>query len=346
MKSLSIWHDPKPEEIPATVEDFLAKLGGPTVIIISGKNNTTRARAVVTLLHGNEPSGTKAIHHWLRSGIKPTVNMHCIIASVQLALIEPGFYYRHLPTARDLNRCFRPPFHGPEGELAKAILDYLFALQPECLLDIHNTSGSGPNFGVAIDDDPKHKALCSLFANRMMISSIRVGALMEISEIAIPTATIECGGAIDQTADIVAMGGLQLYMHKPDVLTLEPAEWDMMEVLYDPIRIEVAPEATVSYGHELNPEFDVTLWSNLEHYNSGSIHEDSLIGWLKNGDLGLINAKDALGNRQTENMFQIKNNHLYPSRPLRLFMATTNASIAKSDCICYAVFDKRREDML
>ncbi len=339
MNYLSVWDNPQPNEIPETVETFLKKLGGPTVISISGKDNT-RSRAVVTLLHGNEPSGVFAIHHWLRSKIQPSVNMHCIIVSVQTALIPPGFFYRHLEEKRDPNRCFKPPFHGEEGELAKEILNYLLKLQPECLIDIHNTSGSGPNFGVAIDDDPKHQALCSLFADRLIITSMRLGALMEISEITIPTVTIECGGALDEASNLVAMGGLQLYMHKPNVLTLEETDWDM-ELLYDPIRVEVASDSTVCYDNQPNLNTDITLLPNLEHHNSGHVTQETPLGWMKDDNLTAINAKDSLGNRQTEKLFQLKNNQLFPTQPLRLFMATTNPTIAKSDCICYIVFDKK-----
>jgi hypothetical protein len=62
MSSIKLDHlyDPEPSTIAETVYGFLAQLGGPTAIHITG-HDTRRCRVVVTLLHGNEPSGLKAV---------------------------------------------------------------------------------------------------------------------------------------------------------------------------------------------------------------------------------------------------------------------------------------------
>ncbi|MBQ0785555.1 MAG: hypothetical protein KBT66_15110, partial [Amphritea sp.] len=60
-------HNPKPETLPENVGAFLRQLGGPTLIVVDGRDNS-RCRAIATLLHGNEPSGVRAILGWLRSG--------------------------------------------------------------------------------------------------------------------------------------------------------------------------------------------------------------------------------------------------------------------------------------
>ena len=90
------WVDPKTRDVGTTVEEFLTRLGGPTWIVLSGRD-PLRTRAVTTLLHGNEPSGVRAIFQWLRSGTRPRVNLACFIGAVEAALAQPGFAYRHLP---------------------------------------------------------------------------------------------------------------------------------------------------------------------------------------------------------------------------------------------------------
>ena len=104
--------NPTPDQIADDVEGFLHQLAGPTLITISGED-TSRTRAISTLLHGNEPSGLRAVHAWLRSGRKPAVNIICFIASVQAALHEELFKHRSVPGQRDLNRCFGPPTKRP-----------------------------------------------------------------------------------------------------------------------------------------------------------------------------------------------------------------------------------------
>ena len=127
------------------VQEFLEILGAPACLFLEGEDSS-RTRAMVTLLHGNEPSGTIALHRWLRSGQRPAVNVVCIVASIAAALEPPPFSYRMLPRARDLNRCFKPPFDDAQGALAEEILEILHMHHPEAVVDVHNTSGSGPSW--------------------------------------------------------------------------------------------------------------------------------------------------------------------------------------------------------
>ena len=99
--------NPLATELGNHVEAFLAWMGGPTCFLLEG-DDPTRTRALVTLLHGNEPSGVMALFRWLKSGQQPAVNVVCIVASVAAALEPPLFSHRMLPRARDLNRCFMP----------------------------------------------------------------------------------------------------------------------------------------------------------------------------------------------------------------------------------------------
>ena len=70
------------------VQEFLEILGGPACLFLEGEDGS-RTRALVTLLHGNEPSGAIALHRWLRSGQRPAVNVVCVLASVAAALEPP-----------------------------------------------------------------------------------------------------------------------------------------------------------------------------------------------------------------------------------------------------------------
>ena len=109
MKQLRFIENPDVAEIGNSPEEFLNWLGQAGCIFLEGEN-PERTRAFVTLLHGNEPSGARALFQWLKSGRRPAVNVLCFLPSVQAALQPPVYSHRMLAGRRDLNRCFRPPF--------------------------------------------------------------------------------------------------------------------------------------------------------------------------------------------------------------------------------------------
>jgi len=329
--------DPASDEVGNNVEEFLQWLGGPACIYLTGEADD-RTRALVTLLHGNEPSGAIALHRWLASGQRPAVNVVCVVASVAAALAPPLFSQRMLPRARDLNRCFRPPYDDAQGVLAAEILEILNFHHPEAVVDMHNTSGSGPSFGVCTYMDRQHDALVSLFTQRLIISDLGLGALMEISEHSFPTVTVEVGGRLDEEAHELAYEGMCRYFQAPAVLDPGDTDWGL-ELLRDPIRLELNDNVTLTYADKPSANYDITLRVDIEHHNFGAISPDTLLGWARSPGLDLFTALDAGGQCAVTRLVRVENGELYPAQPLKLFMITNNAAIAESDCLFYAVAD-------
>ena len=102
-KLLNHYVDPTATEVGDNVEEFLAFLGGASSILFTGEYSS-RTRALVTLLHGNEPSGCMAVYRWIKSGRKPAVNVLCIVASVAASQTPPLFSHRVIAPKPDL-RC-------------------------------------------------------------------------------------------------------------------------------------------------------------------------------------------------------------------------------------------------
>jgi len=336
VKRFSFIRNPLATDIGDDVEDFLQILGDPACFFIEGED-AGRTRALVTLLHGNEPSGVMALFRWLKSGQRPAVNVVCVVASVAAALESPVFSHRMLPRARDLNRCFRPPFDDAQGALAEEILEILHMHHPEAVVDLHNTSGSGPSFGVCTFMDRQHDALVSLFTRRLIISNLRLGALMEISEHSYPTVTVEVGGRLDEAAHALAYEGVCRYFAAPDVLAAgtEPE----LELLTDPIRVELRDNVTLTYADEPRPGYDITLRSDIEYHNFSGVTPDTLLGWAGGPERALFSAQDMGGRCAVTDILRIEEGRLYPARSLQLFMITNNAAIAQTDCLFYAVAD-------
>ncbi|WP_228739283.1 succinylglutamate desuccinylase/aspartoacylase domain-containing protein [Marinobacter arenosus] len=332
---LDYLNDPSPRTLGRSPLEWLDRLHKPTVIHVTG-SDPSRTRAMATLLHGNEPSGLFALHRWLLEQQTPEVNMLFLLGGVYPAKIHPPLSHRQLPEGLDLNRCFKEPFEGEEGAIAHAMLAELHKAKPECLLDLHNTSGTGPAFAVTITNDAAHQALTSLFTDRLVMTDLRLGALMEYSEQEVPTVTIECGGSQDDHAHQLAYEGLIRYASRPDVLSLEQADWDVA-VMRNPIRVELAPEATIEYRLEPTGQADLTFPPDIERRNFGIVSPDEPLGWVGEKGLRILTAISHNRTENLEQVLQVRDGQIYPAQAIKAFMITTNPVIAKSDCLFYAV---------
>ncbi|KEA64075.1 hypothetical protein ADIMK_1810 [Marinobacterium lacunae] len=317
-----------------TDAEFLNRLSGAAVILIPGRDRS-RTRALCTLLHGNEPSGTRALHRYLREGHIPLVNLLCCVPAVETALHEKLYQHRYLPGERDMNRCFRPPFDDRPGAIAHRILQILAEYRPECLIDIHNTSGAGPAFGVVTYEDHTHEALVSLFTEHLVVNDLKLGALMELSRPECPVVTIECGGAGDPRSDRIAYEGLLRYASGEDVLKLAPGTH--LELYHSPIRLELSEGASLTYDTRPVPGVDLTVPPDLERYNFGTAPEGTFIGWLDgSASRQRLSAKNGQGIDRLGEWFKVEDGRLMTALPLKLFMITHRKDIALSDCLFYA----------
>lgn len=328
---LNHWHNPSPAEMAESHHTFLAQLAGPTVIHLEGEDKT-RTRVIVTLLHGNEPSGFKAIHRLLKQSVQPKVNVKFIIASVVAAKTSPIFTHRMLPGIRDLNRCFMAPYDDLQGQLAKSIKELILEYQPEALLDIHNTSGSGPAFSVAITECTQTLSLASYFTHRLIVTDLRLGSLMEV-DFGCPVATIECGGAQDEEADINALNGISTFIQQPKLFEIQQE----IELLKQPRRLLINSRSSISYGEKENLTTDITICQDVEQHNFGVTTPDQVLGYMADDGLKHFTLGQSIQDTTVEDFFVVKDGQLRCKHPLKLFMVTTRADIAKSDCLFYFV---------
>lgn len=338
----SYWHAPAPEALADSATEFLYQLPGPAHIYLPGRDDS-RCRVVVTLLHGNEPSGFFGIYRLLKGGLQPAVDLHCLIVSVEAAQAEPGFFYRMLPEQEDINRCFRAPFtSSPQSRLAKGIMDTLEQFAPEAVVDVHNTSGSGPGFGVTTAKDLRHEALISLFCPRLMVTDLRLGALMELSSERCPIVTIECGGSLDPEARRLAEEGLEAFACREDVLS-PPADYEL-DCFFNPLRLELREGVEVTYQEDYSSKHLVTLLPDIERYNFGFVDAGTALGYVQGDPEEALRVVGSHGEDPLGNFFTWQNNRLVTRRQLKLFMITTSATIARRDCLFYLVAAEHHVD--
>lgn len=314
-------------------EAMLAHFGRPTWLRIPGRDRS-RCRALVTLLHGNEPSGVRALHPLLRSGLRPAVDLVCFVGAVTTALGPPPFAQRSKVHLRDFNRCFTPPFEGEEGRTAQGLLQRLEAARPEALVDLHNTSGESPAYGVTTLHDPRQEGLVSLFSSHLIVTDYRLGALIEVTQDAFPSVVIECGGAREPESDELALRGLQRYA---TAAALPERADPSLTVLRHPVRVRLVDGARVAFANGPAPGVDVTLHPEVDRHSFGVVGPDAVLGWLGPRGLDVLCARDGSGDERVHDLLVDADGALRLRRPMRPLMVTTDPAIALADCLFYIV---------
>jgi len=326
---------PGPEQIPEDATTFLRSLGGPVAIRVPGRDRS-RCRVATTLLHGNEPSGFRAMHAWLRAGSTPAVDALLVVANVEAALTSPGFAHRFLEGHRDLNRCFLGPWDDSDGHLAREILDAIGAAAPEALIDLHNNSGHNPPYGVGVKPSPEALELVSLFARRFVFSQLTLGALMEaVSEL--PSATIEVGRGGEAVADAVALEGLTRFLEHEQVLG-RPDRTDV-QVLVTPMRVCLKPGTSLVVADQVRSgrgAADLMILSDLDRHNFERLAPGKVLGFVR-GREWPVEVIDEQGRDRAREFLSLEDGVLRTRQPVIPIMITTDPAIATVDCLFYVV---------
>ncbi|MEW6490835.1 MAG: succinylglutamate desuccinylase/aspartoacylase family protein [Thermodesulfobacteriota bacterium] len=322
-----------PLAVPDTPEDFLRELGGPAVLRIPGADRS-RARALVTLLHGDEPSGLRAVHGWLRSGPAPAVDVVIFLGAVEAALEGPGFRHRALPGCRDLNRCFDTPGEEGEARTAARALALLRRVPLEALVDLHNTSGATPPCALGSRADPALLALASLFAAHYVCTgALGLGSLTEATGGHVPSVVVECGQRGSAQADRVARNGLARFVGAKRLSG--PGH---LALYRDPVRVELVPGTSVAFAPGPVPGADLTLRPDVDRFNLETLPPDTLLGWLRPGAPWPLRIGSRPGGASPPCPFRAgTDGRLLTRRHFTPLMMTTDPESARGDCLCYEV---------
>lgn len=327
-----------PDELTlkADFQQFLLSLDVPTIIDVTGKN-TDKCRVIVTLLHGNEPSGLISVHRWLTTEYleqQPETNLRFILCSVEAASKAPILSHRYLENGIDINRCFGSNKDTSYYLRAKLITKAIEEVSPEVVVDLHNTSGSGPAFSVSPSLSPQGLAITSLFCDTIILSGITIGALME-QQFNCPTITVECGGANDEQAHEVAFYGISQLANCTDLGDLQPTK--RVDIVYKPMRLKLRAHKSLSYSCKNEGLYGVTLCSKIEQFNFGGAKEGQLLGWLDEQGLENLELLNDSKENVIENYFTVRDSQLVCATNMQIFMATADRNIAMNDCLFYVV---------
>jgi len=327
-------------KIADTPLGFLRQLTGLTIFDVQGED-TNRTRVITTLIHGNEPSGFIALHHWLLKKVKPAVNIRFILCNPEAASLPPEFSHRYLTQTQDLNRFFTPNETPPNrkntaiSQRAKQIKKAVTEVCPEAIVDLHNTSGDSPAFGVSISDNDQVLDLISLFTNKVILTGLHVGAIME-QDFSAPIVTIECGGAGQIQSHQLAITGLEKLASNESIFDHHA---DKVDIHRHPCRVELNKGVVLGFGDYPLMTADITILKDAERLNNQITPQGELIGWYeKDNQLPLI-AEDEQGNNKLSALLYLENGGIYTKQSLQIFMATKQLDIATNDCLFYATLE-------
>ncbi len=330
------WHAPQPSQIGNNHLEFLHILGSPTWITVDGIDRT-RQRAIVTLLHGNEPSGLKAVHRFLKSGVKPATNLGIFIVSVDAALHPPIMSHRFLPEEEDFNRCFQNEVSTNQEVLAEAIIKTLRDYTPEAIIDAHNTSAHSEPFAVAVSDHQFVQQVSQMFTRRLVVMDISLGTLIE-QNLDCPAVTVEFGGFLDPRADQLAWDTIENFINRRHLFDNEIS---MMQILKHPLRLEIKETSRIHYSASVQDEADITIINTIDQMNFLHVDPGTALGWLGAEHLSALRVMDQQGTDICCHLFAENEGFLINQVPMTLFMATTDPYIATRDCLLYLCPDRR-----
>lgn len=340
---LQYLQDPDLLTLKSDYDQFLMSICGPTVIDVSGKDQS-RTRVITTLIHGNEPSGLIAIHRWLsqlKANVRPETNLRFIICSPEAASLSPLFSHRYLPSGLDLNRCFGHssnsqviPLKQGYYQRAKLIKQAIYKVSPEVVVDLHNTSGFSPAFSVSIAKQEMALSLTALFCRSLILSDLRLGALME-QDFGCEAITIECGGSKDVQSHEVAYRGIKALATKNDINLCH--QNTKVDIFLKPLRLQLKKNIPLSYSLVDEGRSGLSLTSNIEQHNFGIIQKHQMLGWLDDKGLENLEIIAPNGKNVIYEYFTMRSNQLVANKDLNIFMATKNHAIAKGDCLFYLV---------
>ena len=269
---------------------------------ISGKDQG-KCRVFTALLHGNEPSGIIAMHRYLTEILpedQPTTNLRFIICSVEAAASKPLFSHRFINGGIDINRCFGkgPSFECQDEEhkgyyqRASLIEQAIREVNPEMVIDLHNSSSSGPTFAISSVVTTETLSLASLFCQTLILSDLSMGSIME-QNFDCPFITIECGGCKDEQAHEIAFSGISQVAQCGSIGYIHQEK--PVEVIYRPLRLQLKQDVALSYAQHDEGYSGVTLKDNIECFNFGSAHQDDMIGWIDGNGLDNLQLIDKSG---------------------------------------------------
>lgn len=325
---------PPPGLFHQTVRDVLRELGTTTWLRLPGTGDEP-ARAVVTLLHGDEPTGLEALLHVLRRRARFPFDLHVVLGNVEAALHGTGFAHRYLDGQEDGNRVWdgsSASDASAQRRAADSVLGELMAAPLAGLVDLHNTTGANPFHAIVADDQPASLELATRFTTTLLRWRFGVGTLLEAVSPQVPAAAVECGLAGRHASTAFAVDGLRRFLGPPPG-SFVPADHDLIGGLR---RVLVRPDVHLRFGGSPDDEVELTLVPDGDSANLREVPAGHVLGHVRPGASQPLQVLAPDGSDVTDRLLTITPaGAIVTCEPTIPVMVVRSVEAVRKDCLCY-----------
>jgi hypothetical protein len=315
--------------------ELLRQLGTTTWLRLPGTGEQP-ARAVATLLHGDESTGLEALLFVLRRRRCFPFDLHVVIGNVEAALQGSGFAHRFVDGQEDGNRIWGPGGPGTAGSTqrrdADAILGELLAAPLAGLIDLHNTTGANPYHALVSREDPASLDLATRFSTTVLRWDLGADTLLEAVAGHTPSAAVECGLPGRRASTAFAVDGLRRAFGPPPG-SIPPADHDLVRDLR---RVTVREDVRFRFGGHPDAESDLALVADGDAANLRSVPAGHVLGHVRPGAPQPLQVTDPDGRDLTGDLLTVTPDGAIVTRTATTpVMVVRTVEAARKDCLCY-----------
>lgn len=317
-------------------EDALLTLRGkPALIRLPGEDASLPPRLVVTLLHGNEDSGFRALRALLAEGVTPRSATLCFIGNPRAATQEGWFAHRFLDDQEDFNRVWG--LAAPTTRMrrcADAVLDELRGTDLEAAVDLHNNTGQNPFYTVVPRPGYETLTLAATCADTALLWGLRAHTLMEELSPRCPAVAIECSLPARRTSTLFAASALERFL-AARTFDDERRPRHLFEMRF---RVTVRPEVPFAFGGTLTDDLDLILTPGLDGYNFGMLLAGTELGRIHPGAAVPLEVTGMAGEDATDRFLTARaDGRVVVTEDVTPAMMVTTVVQTRRDCLFYIV---------
>ncbi|WP_455198321.1 M14 family metallopeptidase [Kaarinaea lacus] len=320
--------------VDCAAEDLHQLLPGPTLIHLQGRRR--EPLFVSVLLHGNEPTGLKAIQALLKKNAGQTLPRALSVFIGNISAAKEG--RRHLDDQPDYNRIWPCADNDdaventPEHSMMQEIVDIMREKNIFASIDVHNNTGLNPHYGCINKLETAFFHLATQFS-RTVVYFIRPRGVqsMAFAEIC-PAVTVECGKPDHNYGAAHAMEFIESCLQLSS-LPQHPVAPHDIDLFHTVATVSVPDHLSIGFG---NIDTNLQFIEDLDHLNFRELQPGTRLGEFNvSEDSPPLNVTDENGEEVTSLYFSFDNNELCIKRPVMPSMFTLNTEIIHQDCLGY-----------
>ena len=318
--------------LQARPEDLETLLGGPALIHLPGR--LPEPLFVSTLLHGNEPSGLRAVQGLLRrhaGGRELPRALSWFIGNVAAA----HYGLRRLDGQPDYNRVWPGTAEpdSPEAAMMVRIVADMGARRVFASVDVHNNTGLNPHYACVNRVDHRFLRLATLFSRTVVYFLRPLGVQSMAFAGLCPAVTVECGKPDQAYGAEHAEQFLDACLRLHDLPDHPVPEHDL-DLFHTVATVKVPTR--LSFGFDAT-DHDLRFTPELDHLNFRELPAGTSLGRARQVTGACLEAWDEEGNEVGERFFRVEGGEIRTIRAVMPSMFTLDERVIRQDCLGYVM---------